>query len=338
MTADLVAWFRKVPNNKELNFRKGGCYRIDGTLVVSKRTGLTFNGNGATFDGKRNKNGKARHWAVQNSSRITLKNMTVRGANPRAGARKDGYRRGHEWQAAYGVYGSNYIVLDKVEAYDLYGDFVEIGAMWVGRNPVNARHITVQNSHFERSGRQGVAIIAGEDILIRDNYISGVPHDILDIEPAFPTLPVKNVRFVHNRTGSVWLVWFANHGHCNAGVSNITVSDNVMEELPSNDYALVWIKPPKGCARRGPFFFERNTLKVLRPSQAFSLLLTHDVLIRSNRVIFVHDNDARILADLKKSTRLRVVNNTVDADPRDKVVFVMADRESDYVSSGNRKI
>ncbi|MGH2554323.1 MAG: right-handed parallel beta-helix repeat-containing protein [Actinomycetota bacterium] len=341
MTADLLAWFKKVPNNSTLNFKRAGCYRIDGELVVSKRIGLTFNGNGATFDGKRNSNGKARHWSVQNSSNITLKNMTVRGANPRAGARKDGYRRGYEWQHAYGVYGSNHVVLDSVQAYDLYGDFVEIMPMWVGRNPVTARNITVQNSHFERSGRQGVAIVGGEDILIRDNYIGGVPLDILDIEPAFPTLPVKNVRFVHNTTGPVWLVWFANHGRCNAGVSNITVSDNVMEARASNDYPAIWVKPPADCARRGPFTVERNTFLVRQPPAGLMLDRTHDVLLRGNKVRFEFagpGDRTRVLVELVKSTRVSVLSNSVRVDPRDKVVFITHDGESDYVSSGNKRI
>lgn len=248
--------------------------------------------------------------------------------------------RGKEWQAAYSVTGSANVLLDKVQGYDLYGDFVEISPMWVKRDPITSRNVTVQNSHFERGGRQGVSVIGGESILIQNNYIGGVPHDILDLEPSFPTLPIRDVRFIGNRTGPVWLVWFANHGLCNTGVSNITIADNVMEVRASNDYPVVWVKPPVGCAKRGPFTIERNTLRVRQPIAAFDLAQTHHVLIRANRVLFEFAGPGgrtRLLADMKKTTRARVLSNLVSADPRDKVSFARGDRESDYVSSGNKR-
>jgi parallel beta helix pectate lyase-like protein len=339
--SDLLGWMKTVPNNTTLNFSKGACYRIDGSLVVSERVGLTFNGNGATFDGRNNASGRARHWWVQHSSRITLRNMTVRGANPRAGAREGAYVPAMEGQAAYGVWGSENVLLDKVQAYDMHGDFVEVSPMWIRHVAVASRHVTVRNSHFERSGRQGISVTGAQDVLIQNNYISGVPHDIFDLEPEVPPVAIDNVRFIGNRTGAVWLVWFANHGVCNAGVSNITISDNIMEEMAINDYAAVWIKTPDGCARRGPYTIEHNTFMVRQPKAAVDATLTHDLLFRGNRVRFQFGGPGgrtRTLVDLKKSSAAAVMSNTVAADPRDHVVFVKADGDSDYEGSGNKRV
>jgi hypothetical protein len=41
---------------------------------------------------------------------------------------------------------------------------------------------------------------------------------------------------------------------------------------------------------------------------------------------------------LAKSTRASVVDNVAIVDPRDTLVFVQADNESDYASSGNRRM
>jgi hypothetical protein len=139
----------------------------------------------------------------------------------------------------------------------------------------------------------------------------------------------------------VWLVLIANHGLCNAGVSNITIADNVMQARASNDYVAVWIKPPDGCARRGPFTIVRNTFLVRQPPAAFDLSRTHDVLIQGNRVRFEFagpGDRTRLMSDLKVSTRVSLLSNMVTAAPNDKVVFVKADRQSDYVSSGNKRI
>jgi hypothetical protein len=338
VTAALLNWVRTVPDNSTLLFPMGGCYRIDHSLILVDRVGLTFNGNGTTFDGSHNTGGVARHWLLQHSSHITLRNMTVRGANPHAGAREGAYVPSMAGQAAYGIWGSENVLLDNVQAYDLYGDFVEINPFWYAHVPVASRHVTVQNSRFKRSGRQGISITGAQDVLIQNNYVGDVPHDILDMEPEVPAVAIDNVRFIGNRTGPVWLVWFANHGLCNAGVSNVTVADNVMEVQVINDYSAVWIKTPAGCARRGPFTFERNTFMVRQPPFAFQVQGTHDVLIRGNQVRFVYARRTRVLVNLEKSTRASVLNNTVTADYRDLVVFVTADGESDYVSSGNHRV
>jgi Right handed beta helix region len=337
VTPALNAWIATVPDTSTVMFPMGACYRIDRTLLISDRLGLTFEGNGATFSGTHNPDGKARHWWVKHSRNISIRNITVRGANPRAGAREDAYVPRMEWQAAFGIWGSENVLLDHVKAYDVYGDFVSIDPMWVGHTPVMPRNVTVQYSHFERNGRQGISITGGEHVTIRRNYIGQVRHALLDLEPEWSVFHIDDVRFTENTTGRVLLLWIANGGICNQGVSNIYVADNVMKG--DAGVPIFHSRSDPGCVTRGPFTIERNTLYVREsPLAAIDFTKAHDVIIRANQVYFEYWYNPRILVNLKKSTRVSVLDNVVRADPRDTIIFVKSDPESDYISSGNKKI
>jgi Right handed beta helix region len=337
VTSDLLAWINAVPDQSTLLFPMSACYRIDGTLTISHRTGLTFAGNGTTLNGKYHTQGNAPHVRIYLSKGITITDMIVKGANPKAGIGDDAFQVDLQWEAAYEISGSENVLLTSVQAYDVFGDFVTIEPEWVRPNYLTARNVTVQNSRFERNGRMGISITGGEDITIRNNYIGQVRHVLLDLETHWTALRVANVRFTGNRTGAVRLGWMANGGECNAGVSNIYVADNVMEAdagLP-----LFWVKTPSGCARRGPFTLERNKL-IARPSSRAVLLFTkgQDMTVRNNEVRFYRDARPRILVNLVTSTRATVMDNIGIADPRDTVVWVSADAESDYVSYGNKRM
>lgn len=338
VTSDLLAWMNSVPNSSTLNFSTGGCYRIDGSLRIANRVGLVIDGYGATFDGSRNRDGQARHWWIQHSRDITLKNMTVKGANPHAGARDDAFVPKMQWQHGYAIWGSENVLLDHVQAYDVFGDLVDIEPMFVGRTPTNSRNVIVQNSHFERNGRMGIAITGAEDVTIRNNYIGEVRHALLDLEPEWKALPITNVRFTGNRTGKVWLLWIANGGSCNAGVSNIRIADNVMEETAG--MPLLEVTAPSGCALRGPYTIERNKLIARSsPRAAFDLRKVRNAIVRNNSAYFIADRRTRVFVNLVRSTRVSVRGNTITSDKRNKkIVFVQADDQSDYVESGNRKL
>lgn len=337
VTADLLAWIKTVPDNSTLSFPSRGCFRIDGTLKIAYRSGLTFAGNGTTLNGKFHTQGHAAHVHVYMSKGITFTDMTVKGANPHAGVGDNAFQRERQWEAAWEISGSEGVMLTSVRASDLFGDFVTIEPEWIRPKAYTSRNITVQNSHFERNGRQGISISGGEDVTIRNNYIGEVRHALLDLEPEWPTLPIDNVRFTGNRTGAVRLLWIANGGVCNAGVSNVYVANNVMEE--NAGIPLFLTLTPSGCAARGPFILEGNVLIARQsPHAAFDFIKVHDVTVRRNQVRFVRDPRTRFLVNLVQSNRVVVLGNTVTADPRDTVVFVKADPNSDFVLSGNRRI
>ncbi len=336
VTAALSSWIQTVPDNSTLIFPMNGCYRIDGTLTISRRTGLVLAGNGTTLYGKYHTVGTAPHVRVYLSKDITFMNMTVKGANPKAGIGDEAFQAKLQWEAAWEISGSEQITLTSVQAYDVFGDFVTIEPEWV-RTFHTARDITVQNSRFERNGRSGIAITGADRVTIKNNYIGQVRYALLNLEPQVATLPIDNVRFTGNRTGAARLPWMTNGGICNAGVSSIDVADNVMEA--GSGMPLFWVIPPSGCALRGPFTIERNSLIAQQsPYAAFSFTKSQDATVRSNEVRFDRDPRTRVLVNLAKSTRASVIDNVAMVDPRDTLLFVQADNESDYVSSGNRRM
>jgi excisionase family DNA binding protein len=337
VTADLLQWIGTVPDNSTLLFPQGACYRIDGTMRINNRVGLTFQGNGTTFSGKFHSQGKAPHWGLYASRGITFRDMTVRGANPHAGLYDDAYQPALQWEAAWEIDGSVGVLLDTVQAYDVFGDFVTIEPMWIDHGPVNSRNVIVKNSRFERNGRSGIDITGAQDVTISNNYIGNIRHALFSMEPEWPTMPIDHIEFTGNRTGGVWLLWIANGGICNAAVSNVHVADNLMEA--GAGMPLFHVNPPSGCPRRGPFTIERNTL-IARSSPYASIDFTQvrDSVVRDNNVVFLHDPRPRVLVDMALSTRVSVLDNRVSADPRDTVRFVTADPGSDYVESGNVRV
>lgn len=147
---------------------------------------------------------------------------------------------------------------------------MSIDPMWVGRIPIMPRNITLQHSHFERNGRQGIAITGEENVTIRGSYMGEVRHALLDLEPEWSMFPIDDVQFTENTTGPVLLGWIANGGLCNQGVSNIYATDNVMQG-PAG-VPIVISRSHEGCEPRGPFTIERNTLYVRGgPRAAFDL-------------------------------------------------------------------
>ena len=94
-------------------------------------------------------------------------------------------------------------MLDRVQAYDVYGDFVYVG--W------QSSDVTVQRSQFARNGRQGWTV-NGANVLIQGNSITEVRRSTVDMEPALPTWATSNVVIRDNTVGPGRLLFFASLG------------------------------------------------------------------------------------------------------------------------------
>lgn len=244
VTADLLAWFKSVPDSSTLRFARDGCYRVDGTIVVRNRTRLVFEGNHATFraftDGSElldpTKIRTRSMWNFQASSHVTLRNAVVIGANPSAGLADAAYRPRFEAQHAYLIQNTQTAVLERVEAYDVYGDFVYVGT--------NSRNVTVRDSTFARNGRQGWTI-NGTNVLFERNSISDTRRATIDMEPALPTWVARNVTVRNNTVGRGRLYFLASVG-AGATIDNIRIEGN---RLVGRDMK-IFVDPPKGTRSR----------------------------------------------------------------------------------------
>ena len=240
VTADLTAWFASVPDNSVLSFAPNGCYRVDGTLVVAHRSGLTFEGNNATFkqvtDGSELVNPKKVRtrnvWTFGTSTNLVVRNLTTTGANPFAGRGDRAYSPKFEAQHAYLVLGVNGMLMDNVNAYDVFGDFVALGG--------NVSNFTVRNSSFARNGRQGWSI-NGTNIVFENNSITETRRATIDMEPPSPMFASKNVYIRNNDVGPGRLFFFSSVGAA-APMDNINITGNRLHKKP----LVIFVAPPKG--------------------------------------------------------------------------------------------
>jgi hypothetical protein len=239
VTAGLTAWIASVPDGSTLQFGAHACYRVDGTLRIQNRHGLTIDGNGATFramtDGRELAPTQARARSMFNfwrGSNLTLRNVVVRGANPNAGTGDFAYVAALEGQSAYVIGGVQNMVMDSVEAYDVYGDFVFVGPA--------TKNLVVRNSTFARNGRQGWTI-NGEDITFEHNSIRGTRRATVDLEPSSPSAVTRRVMIRDNTIGAGRLYFLANEGRA-APTEDISVIGNTFVKKAMT----IRVDPPSG--------------------------------------------------------------------------------------------
>src|SRR5262249_26699464 len=97
VTAKLMAFIAGVPDGSTITFPAASRYRIESIIIVTNRKNLTIDGNGAQFfaltdgasmppvgpnDVKLHWPRNRAHWLIVGGSGITLRNLTIKGANP----------------------------------------------------------------------------------------------------------------------------------------------------------------------------------------------------------------------------------------------------------------
>lgn len=225
VTAELQAWIDATPDASTLTLAPSACYRVDGTLTMSGRHDLTLEGSGATLrqvtDGSERLNPKyvrtREMLRVGMSTGIVVRNLTLRGANPYAGRGELAYRAKFEAQHGLAVMGVQRMLVDHLQIYDVYGDFV-----WVGPGTSD---LTVRNSTFLRNGRQGWTI-NGTNILFEHNLIGETRRATIDMEPSSPTWASHNVTIQDNEIGKGRLLFFSSVGAGNAPIDGINILRN----------------------------------------------------------------------------------------------------------------
>ncbi len=242
VTAELNAFFAGLPDGATVRFTRDGRYDVEGMLFLSGKRSITIEGRGATIRaetdgasmpvprwGYRSAWPRSRaHVVVENTSGLTVRDLTVRGPNT-GGA----YRPPLEGQAAFVIKASSGVTFDRVTLRDTYGDGVYI----VGGSSA----IRLRNCTLDHNGRQGVAVVSGQDITIERCTIRGTGRSAVDLEPGFgPAGPVRvqdneisdvgNLMLAAGGGGSgVTDVWFLrNRVHGGRGVSVYAGNDRYL--------------------------------------------------------------------------------------------------------------
>jgi hypothetical protein len=256
VTAALNQFLASVPESSVVTLPAGARYRAEGVVRLAGKTDLTIEGNGALIfaetDGSdltppedlRHLWPRARsHVEISGSRNIVIRNLMVRGANPDAGSEKGAYVSAFEGQHGFDVRAVDGLLLDRVTVTDTYGDLLYIA----GLQGEVSRNIRVTNSHLERSGRQGIAITGGENVLVEDSYVGEVARTIIDLEPNTASGRAWNIVLRRNTFGPCRHLLLSAGGR-GPGVGEVELSNNVLQGMQ--------IKVAVGAsdgARRGPF-------------------------------------------------------------------------------------
>jgi len=248
VTSRLQRFVDAAPDGVTIRFAPGGRYRVEGTLLVRQRHGLTFEGGGATLFATQPTSDPERvHWWVDESTDIQIRDLTVEGAHPDPGTHVPDF----QWQHAFQIYGGHDIEIGpNVTATGIVGDGVYI-ARW-------ADGVYVHDCTISWNGRMGIAVVAGRNILVERCTFNNIAYSVFDIEPNDGNVPAEGADAITFRDnvvdGPVFSKFFALGGY--GPVSNVVVTGNTV--AGARNGIAVDARPRADTPRRSNVIFMDN--------------------------------------------------------------------------------
>ena len=217
---------------RRLCLKTNGTYRIDGIVRVTNEVGLHLNGRNATLKAGPSVSASAnrRQLYIQSSRNVVILNLKIRGNNP-AYTRWNASRQ-HE--PGIWIDGGSNIRLDHVTVRDTYGDGIYIGFKDGRLAPPTG--VTLYHVNIARVGRNGVAIVAGNGILITSSVITDVGLIGIDLEPDQSDAVISRVTVQrtsvrrYGRSGADTGYAFAANGKAGS-ISSIRVAGNTADRF-----------------------------------------------------------------------------------------------------------
>ncbi len=275
----IMAWLATVPDGNTAQFGPGRCYGQDGTITLPDRAGLTIDGQGSEFRALTPGGSLRANWRLVNGRDLTLQNMAVRGSNPQGA-----YNPPVEWQHGYSIEGVQGVTLSNVQARETWGDGVMI---WRGSpSPAcgddlsSARNVLITGALLERIGRQGVAIVDGENVTLQDSTVGPVAWSNVDIETDEDCEIARHIKILRNQFGANRYGVIANVGFgADPQVGDVTVTDNTQTAATGaagECWAPVRILSPDAAYRRD-YVFRGNRFLARRNGLEFRRVRNIDV-------------------------------------------------------------
>jgi hypothetical protein len=286
-TADLQALIDRTPDGGVVRLQAGGEYRVDGTLVLNERHRLRIEGDGARiFAGTRGDlhRGQIR---IIGGSDLVVRNLEIRGAHPHAGLGDRAYVPALEGQYGIRLDGATDVEIDRVRIHDVYGDFVDVSRHEGDRRW--SERVWIHDSSFARNGRQGIAVVAGRDVVIERNTFTDTRRATIDLEPNAPSWGADNIHILDNEVGPGRLLFVAAGGR--GPVDRVVVARNVLRGHLLN----FWVIPPEG-ERRQRFWVVDNASDTgaVRPPLQFTR--SDGVVVTGNRQPVTRPGEALVQA------------------------------------------
>jgi hypothetical protein len=232
VTADLQALIDRTPDGGVVELERDGDYRVDGTLVVDERHELRIEGNGARIFATTTGDFSRSHLRITGGSDLIVRDIEIEGANPHAGLDDRGYVPELEGQHGIRVEGVTDLELVGVHVHATYGDLV-----LVSRHEEDRRwseRVWIHDSTFERSGRQGITVGAGRDIVIERNRLTDMRRATVDLEPTAKSWGADNVHILDNQVGPGRLLFVAAAG--DGPVNRVVIARNTLRGRPLTFY------------------------------------------------------------------------------------------------------
>jgi hypothetical protein len=175
VSSSLSSWIATVPNGSALSFAPGGCYRLESTVEIRNRSGLTFEGNGATFRSYNAPDDQRAMWRVIDSSGFVFRDMTLQGSYANGGSFTSSLQHAH----GIDLRGTSAEIAN-VTALNFAGDCVYFG---LGYSSLTRSSGSVHDSSCSRTGRNGISVTAGDNIRIERVTTDQIGFIAFDIEP-----------------------------------------------------------------------------------------------------------------------------------------------------------
>jgi hypothetical protein len=286
VTKALQRFLAKVPDGSVIKFRPGGRYKVNGTISVNHRHGLTFDGAGAlVFAPRRGSRDRSQFW-IRDGSAITFRNLKIRGANEKGGTADAAYVAKLAKQHGLRFEGVNGAEVDHVTVTNVYGDFVYVG---LDSHEVHSRNVWIHDSTFRNNGRQGVAVTAASGVIIERNTFRNTRRSTIDLEPTGHRWHVDHVFVLDNTVGNGRLLFVASHGL--GPVDDVVISGN---RLQGHDLNIDELPPKK--RRRSNWIITDNTSDSTMTGRALRIAQIDGLMIRGNKQKVSGDQPALALS------------------------------------------
>jgi len=293
--ADLNRLVASAPDGSTFRLRPGGCYGIDQAVVLSGKNDFTFDGAGAAIKALTPGGEQRANIDIRRGRNVAVTNVTVEGAFPGPspdGGPGNGPRDGNRTGTQHGVYVRSVqgAKVTKVRSLNNGGECVAVMSDF---DPVQgfvggpSRDVVIEELDCRHTGRQGVAIIDAEQVVLRKSYIADAHDCAIDIETDIDSQVTRQILIEDNTFGVSRFAVICNGGQGHSpAVADITVARNTMTVPPATCFGPVFVQTPPhhqaaGFTRTG-YTFVGNTFRTI--SYAFLLSGVSDVEISGNTV------------------------------------------------------
>jgi hypothetical protein len=209
-TQALNAFFASAPNNSCVVFARA-TYRVDGTVVISGKSGVEVRGNQSVLASQIEADRNRRHVVIEKSSNIGISDLYVRGANQQHLRSQWHLEAQHGFEIADH---SSAIRLVNVHVDEVYGDAIYIGG--------DSTDVAVQGGAFSHTGRQGIAVTAAKGVILEGFTLQNAGRYCIDLEPNVPRVAVDQVT-IRNTTAVCPRGWLIVHS---GTVRNVYTTNN----------------------------------------------------------------------------------------------------------------